>query len=243
MLLLCALLATAPLAREPERVAAAREAHEAVLRARAAELDVDWPPRQLYLRAFKKERLLQVWVGEGREPLVLFAEHPICGESGTLGPKVERGDEQIPEGLYVITKLHPESQGWLALRMSYPNRADRARAAARGRAEKRRVSPGGDILVHGTCISIGCLAIDNTPIEQLYLLALEPMARGETIRVDVFPGRFDLEGLDALLDQAVDEGTVKLWTSLMPAYFGFEERRRVPRAWPRADGTYGVMRR
>lgn len=243
MLLLCALLAAAPLAREPERVAAARETHEVALRVHAKDLGVDWPPRQLYLRAFKKERVLQVWVGNGRAPLVLFAEHPICGESGTLGPKVERGDEQIPEGLYVVTKLHPESQGWLALRMSYPNLADRARAAARGRVEKRRVSPGGDILVHGTCISIGCIAIDNAPIERVYLLAQEPVARGRAVRVDVFPGRMEPERLDALLEQATDVGTVRLWRSLVPAYFAFERTRRVPSGWPRGDGTYGVAAR
>lgn len=241
MLALWVLLATA--APEPERVAGARLAHEAALQERAAALGIAWPPRELYLRAFKRERTLEVWVGNGRDPLALLEEHTICGESGTLGPKVERGDLQIPEGLYVVTRLHPDSLGWLSLRMSYPNRADRARAAARGRQESRRVSPGGDILVHGTCISIGCLAIDNEPIERVYLLALAPFARGRPIRVDVFPGRFDVDRVDGLLEQASDGVTVALWSSLMPAYFGFERTRRVPAAWPRDDGTYGVARR
>lgn len=244
MLVACALLLAGAPALEPERVAGARQTHEAPLRARAAELGLTWPPRELYLRAFKAERTLEVWAGDGQgRALVLFETHPICGESGTLGPKVERGDLQIPEGLYVVTKLHPDSQGWLSLRMSYPNLADRARAAERGASERRRVSPGGDILVHGTCISIGCLAIDNEPIERVYLLALAPMARGRTIRVDVFPGRFDVERLDALYEQASELSTVRLWRSLAPAYFAFERTRRVPRAWPREDGSYGVAAR
>lgn len=224
-------------------MAGARATHEADLQERAAALGIEWPPRELYLRAFKAERVLEVWAGNGRgEPLVLFEEHPICGESGTIGPKVERGDLQIPEGLYVVTKLHPDSQGWLSLRMSYPNLADRARAAERGAAEQRRVSPGGDILVHGTCISIGCIAIDNAPIERVYLLALAPWSRGRTVRVDVFPGRFEPAALDSLLEHARELPTVRLWRSLMPAYFGFERTRRVPSAWPRADGTYGVAK-
>lgn len=244
MLALCALLFAGTSAPEPERVAGARATHEAALQVRTAELGLSWPPRELYLRAFKAERVLEVWVGDGRgRPLVLFEEHPICGASGVLGPKVERGDLQIPEGLYVVTKLHPDSQGWLSLRMSYPNLADRARAAERAAMERRRVSPGGDILVHGTCISIGCLAIDNAPIERVYLLALEPMARGRTIRVDVFPGRFDVERLDPLFEQATELSTVRLWRSLVPAYFAFERTRRVPSAWPRVDGSYGVAAR
>ncbi|MCC7075121.1 MAG: hypothetical protein IT383_27660 [Deltaproteobacteria bacterium] len=243
MLALCALLLTAA-PPEPERVAGARLAHEASLVERAAALGLAWPPRELYLRAFKHERVLEVWAGDGAgRPLVLFEEHPICGESGSIGPKVERGDLQIPEGLYLVTRLHPDSQGWLSLRMSYPNAADRARAAARAKEERRRVSPGGDILVHGTCISIGCIAIDNAPIERVYLLAQEPVARGRAVRVDVFPGRMEPERLDALLEQATDVGTVRLWRSLVPAYFAFERTRRVPSGWPRGDGTYGVAAR
>lgn len=242
MLALCALLLAAP--PEPARVAGARLVHEASLKERAAALGLTWPPRELYLRAFKHERTLEVWAGDGGgRPLVLFEEHAICGESGTVGPKVERGDLQIPEGLYLVTRLHPDSQGWLSLRMSYPNVADRARAAARGRAEQRRVSPGGDILVHGTCISIGCIAIDNEPIERVYLLALEPMARGRAIRVDVFPGRLEPERLDALFEHIDDIATVGLWRSLVPAYFAFERTRHVPAAWPRQDGTYRVTAR
>lgn len=243
VLALCVLLTSGTPALEPERVAGARSTHEATLQRRAADLGVTWPPRELYLRAFKSERVLEVWAGDGRgRPLVLFEQHPICGESGTLGPKVERGDLQIPEGLYVVTKLHPDSQGWLSLRMSYPNAADRSRAAERGASEHRRISPGGDILVHGTCISIGCIAIDNEPIERVYLLALEPMSRGRSVRVDVFPGRFDIDRLDALFEHASELSTVRLWRSLVPAYFAFERTRRVPQAWPRADGAYGVAR-
>lgn len=228
---------------EPERVAAARVAHEAALVARAAEISVAWPPKELYLRAFKRERELEVWVGDGRAPLVLFETVPICGESGGLGPKVEQGDLQIPEGLFIVTKMNPASVAWLSLKMSYPNTADRARAARRATEEKRKVSPGGLIMVHGTCISTGCLAIDDAPIERIYLLALEPFARGRSIRVHVFPARLDPEPFAALLDETDDVHVVRLWSSLVPAYQRFERERRVPVTWPRADGTYGVARR
>lgn len=240
---------------EPERVIAARTAHEAALVEKVEALGLAWPPRELYVRMFKDERAVEVWVGDGRAPLELLETFAECGQSGVIGPKAQRGDLQVPEGFYVVRRLNPWSPGLLSLQLDYPNDADRARRARRhaamatsraGASRSPAVPPpplGGDIAVHGTCISTGCIAIDDAPIEQLYLLALEPQRRGNTIRVHVFPTRMEPARIEAILDATDDIHVVKLWTSMIPAYHAFERTRRPPITWARLDGTYGVRGR
>lgn len=224
---------------EPERVAAARAAHEATLIEKVEALGLAWPPRELHVRMFKDERVVEVWVGDGRAPLALLETFTECGASGVIGPKAEQGDLQVPEGFYFVTGLNPWSPGLLSLQLDYPNDADRARRVVRA----SDAPLGGDIAVHGTCISTGCLAIDDAPIEQLYLLALEPRRRGRVIRVHVFPTRMEPERVAAVLEHTDDVSVVKLWTSMIPAYRAFERTRRTPLTWARRDGTYGVQPR
>lgn len=230
---------------EPERVAAARTTHEATLIEKVEELGLAWPPRELYVRMFKDERIVEVWVGDGRAPLELLDTFAECGASGIIGPKVAQGDLQVPEGFYFVTGLNPWSPGLLSLQLDYPNQADHARRAARAVDVKAAaaVPLGGDIAVHGTCISTGCLAIDDAPIEQLYLLAIEPRRRGRIIRVHVFPTRMEPPQVAALVEHTDDVTVVKLWTSMIPAYRAFERTHRTPLTWARGDGTYGVQAR
>jgi murein L,D-transpeptidase YafK len=232
-------------AEEPERVAAARVTHEATLIEKVEALGLAWPPRELHVRMFKDERAVEVWVGDGRAPLELLDTFSECGASGAIGPKVAQGDLQVPEGFYVVTGLNPWSPGLLSLQLDYPNQADHARRAVRALddATVANVPLGGDIAVHGTCISTGCLAIDDAPIEQLYLLAMEPRRRGRAIRVHVFPTRLEPAKVDALVEQSDDVTVVKLWTSMIPAYRAFERTRKTPLTWARGDGTYGVQAR
>jgi murein L,D-transpeptidase YafK len=240
MLLFIALSLMTP--TEHERVAEVRARISSALEASVRAAGIAWPPADVYLRAFKREQQLEVWLGDGKGPLTLFETIPICATSGVIGPKWEEGDQQIPEGLYIVDKLNPESAGWLSLKLDYPNAADRARVARRSAAENRMILPGGDIAVHGSCVSVGCLAIDDDPIERVYLLALYPLRQGRLVHVHVFPGRFEND-VGALLAVASDVDTIELWTSLMEAYFAFEGTHRVPATWPRADGAYGVAPR
>lgn len=60
-----------------------------------------------------------------------------------IGPKAREGDGRTPEGRYRIAGKNPDSIAHLALRISYPDAADRAAASAAG------VPPGGDIMIHG----------------------------------------------------------------------------------------------
>jgi murein L,D-transpeptidase YafK len=117
------------------------------------------------LLAFKAERRLDLYAGE---PCRLVRSWPILAASGEAGPKIREGDGQVPEGFYRITFLNPNSRYHLSLRVGYPNPTDLAQAAEEGRDPS---SLGGDIMIHGGAGSVGCLAIGDEAIEELFVLA------------------------------------------------------------------------
>ena len=127
-----------------------------------------YPPREIILAAFKQEKQVEVWIGEGRNQFVLLKTYPILAVSGQLGPKLKQGDKQIPEGFYRIESLNPNSMFHLALRLDYPNRFDIDQARQDGREDI-----GSDIMIHGGRVSIGCLAIGDEAAEDLFVLAAE----------------------------------------------------------------------
>jgi hypothetical protein len=127
-----------------------------------------YPPDRFVLVGFKLERQLHLLAsGSGRD-LTFIRSYPILGASGTLGPKLREGDFQVPEGVYTVVYLNPNSVAHLSLALSYPNDYDRARAAEDGRDML-----GGDIMIHGGSTSIGCLAIGDEAAEDLFVLAAD----------------------------------------------------------------------
>jgi hypothetical protein len=138
---------------------------EARLRARFARAGAPFPPRRAHLLAFKSERRLELWAESAGGRRKVHA-YPILGTSGTAGPKLREGDEQIPEGIYRVTWLHPNSSYHLSMKLDYPNAFDREQAAREGRTRL-----GGDIFIHGSDVSIGCLAMGDPAIEELFVLA------------------------------------------------------------------------
>jgi hypothetical protein len=140
-------------------------AAERRLRARFAAAGVVYPPPRAHLLAFKTERRIELWAtGIGRPRRVTV--YPMLDDSGTVGPKLREGDYQIPEGIYRVVWLHPNSQYHLSMKLDYPSAYDRARAAEDGRTDL-----GGDIFIHGKDVSIGCLAVGDPAIEELFVLA------------------------------------------------------------------------
>ena len=160
---------------------------------------------------------------------------PICAASGELGPKRREGDLQVPEGFYTIDRFNPVSSFHLSLGLSYPNRVDRKRAGA--------APPGGDIFIHGSCVTVGCLPLRDGPMETLYLAAIAARDHGQRgIPVHVFPCRFD-EGdcQDRLADPRAEDPSVDaFWTSIEPGYSAFESTGRPPRIRVTRDGRYVV---
>jgi murein L,D-transpeptidase YafK len=208
-------------ARAEDRVAAARQSKATVVTQLFAAAGVAYPPEELYLRAFKHERELEVWAGARGQPLKKVKTYPFCAASGELGPKRREGDLQVPEGFYTIDLFNPNSAYHLSIRVSYPNESDRILG-------KRPL--GGAIMVHGNCVSIGCIAIEDDPIEELYLLTLDSRAKtGRNVPIHIFPRRLDAAGLAELqkLPQAT-EALMAFWRGLEPGWRLFEETQRPP---------------
>ena len=140
---------------------------------------VAYPPKRIALLAFKRERRLAVWAGDATTWHFIRA-YPILAASGKAGPKLRQGDYQVPEGLYRIAYLNPASSYHLSMNVSYPNTFDRQQAAL-----EHRTRLGGDIFIHGKDVSIGCLAMGDSAIEELFTLVAD--TGPQRVRVIIAP--------------------------------------------------------
>ncbi len=131
---------------------------------------VPYPPARFLLLGLKRERELQLYAAGPTQDLVFIRSFPVLGASGGLGPKLREGDRQVPEGIYSILYLNPNSIAHLSLALGYPNDFDRAHAAEDGRASENL---GGDIMIHGGWRSVGCLAIGDQAAEDLFVLSAD----------------------------------------------------------------------
>jgi murein L,D-transpeptidase YafK len=229
---LALVLLAADVAPEPARVAAAR-ANAGPRLTRALEAAGVPRPKALLLRVFKEERVLEVWAAPAPDgPFVHVGDHAICASSGGPGPKARTGDGQVPEGLYRVTTLNPWSQFHLSMRLDYPNAADRARNPG------VPVSAlGGEIFVHGNCVTIGCIPIGDEAIEEVYLAALETRGRGGQVSVLILPARPGGPGW-AALTRDPSAANVELWRSLGTISQRVDASHRLPRVTTGSNGTY-----
>ncbi len=118
-----------------------------------------------------------------------FKRWDICTYSGSLGPKLKEGDGQSPEGFYFVnsSRLNPNSSYHLSFNLGFPNAYDRAH----GRT-------GSFLMVHGRCVSIGCYAMTDDSIEEIYILLDASLRSGQSfVRVHIFPFPMTDENLEA----------------------------------------------
>jgi murein L,D-transpeptidase YafK len=127
-----------------------------------------YPPKKVVFVGLKNEKILEVWACGEENRFNLIRTYPILAASGRLGPKLREGDRQVPEGLYRIVSLNPNSMFHLSLRLNYPNDFDSEQASL-----ENRTNLGGDIMIHGSNASIGCLAMGDKAAEDLFILAAE----------------------------------------------------------------------
>jgi len=127
-----------------------------------------FPPDEVALLAFKDARVLQLYARAKDQSWRFVRTYPVLGASGVLGPKLREGDQQVPEGIYRVTLLNPNSRYHVSLRLDYPNEFDVR--MARG---ERRSNLGGDIMIHGKNVSVGCLAMGDEAAEDLFVLAAQ----------------------------------------------------------------------
>ena len=238
-----------PLPDSPDRVAAARARLGEKVRADFAAAGLAYPPRAIFLRAFKHEGQLELWarpasgagaagaVGKPSPAYRLVRVFPVLRASGRLGPKRRAGDRQVPEGFYTVDRFNARSLFHLSLGLDYPNASDRLLAADPAR-------PGGDIFIHGGAESIGCLALGDTAAAELFLAALDATRQGgqQAIPVHIFPCRLDAENWRGLLTPlaAADPGLEKFWRGLQGGFDAFEQRKTPPAVRVKADGSYAA---
>ena len=193
-----------------------------------------WPAKYMYIRSFKYDAQLEVWVSNSRkEAFKLFKTYRVCALAGSLGPKRVQGDYQVPEGFYYINEFNPNSNYYLSLGLNYPNASDRIL----GDPEK----PGGDIYIHGSCVTVGCIPINDQQIEELYILAAHAKSSGQDyIPVHIYPIRYDnkrsVEYLATLTK--TDEKLKTFATKLEAVYDHFEVTRQLPLIMTDSYGEY-----
>lgn len=154
---------------------------------------VPYPPKEIYLVAYKAERRLDMFAVNESNARTFVTSYPILGASGKLGPKLREGDGQVPEGIYTIDGLNPNSQFHLSLHVNYPNAFDRDMAQRDGRTQL-----GHSIFIHGGRSSIGCLAMGDDVAEELFIL-IARLPKREAVIV-ISPGEDLLATHEALED-------------------------------------------
>lgn len=195
---------------------------------------LNWPPNELYIRSFKYDRQLEVWVkNDDKETFKLFKTYKVCMQSGSMGPKRFEGDYQIPEGFYYINEFNPNSNYHLALGLNYPNASDKILSDS--------LHPGKGIYIHGNCVSTGCIAISDVPIEELYVLTTYVKENGQNfIPVHVFPVKYNVKKSFEYLAQATRENQPlqKFAITLKEAFDYFEEKKKLPVILINKKGEY-----
>lgn len=147
---------------------------------------VAYPPHEIAYVTFKDQRQLQVYARNSRAERWKFVkQYPVLAASGKPGPKLIEGDRQVPEGIYEAEFLNPNSRFHLSIRLDYPNEFDRRMAL-----RDNRTRLGGDIMIHGNALSIGCLAMGDEAAEDLFILAAQ--VGKERTRIVVSPTDFRL---------------------------------------------------
>lgn len=149
-----------------DRVAEFGDVVRARLAPRFEAAGVTYPPAQLTLIGIKDERVLDVYAADTDGVFRFVWRYPVLGASGVLGPKLREGDRQVPEGIYRVPELNPNSDFHLSIRLNYPNEFEQAQAVA-----EKRTNLGSDIMIHGDSRSRGCLAMGDPAAEDLFVLA------------------------------------------------------------------------
>lgn len=197
---------------------------------------LEWPAKYVYIRSFKYDSQLEVWVkGTAAAAYKLFKTYKVCALAGTLGPKRMQGDYQVPEGMYRINELNPNSQYHLSLGLNYPNASDRILSDS--------LHPGGDIYIHGSCVTTGCIPINNNQVEELYIIAAHAKDQGhDFIPVHIFPINFNntrsIEYLKKHLQTFTDY--TGLANTMKNVFYYFERFKQVPPEIINSKGEYMI---
>jgi murein L,D-transpeptidase YafK len=194
---------------------------------------INYPPHNIYLRNFKSQNEMELWASNtDTTEYKLIKTYRICALSGSLGPKRYQGDRQVPEGYYYIDDFNPHSEYHLSLQLNYPNYSDLIFAD--------RQRPGGDIFIHGGCVTVGCLPMTDPGIQELYTLCLTAHLNGQmNIPVHIFPLRLTKNNMNYLNKTYASDITKQaFWKTLKGGYEYFEKNHKLLPVMYTKDGKY-----
>jgi murein L,D-transpeptidase YafK len=205
------------------RVRATKAEKGELIRNELKKKGVDYPPAEIYIRIFKLDRTVELWARSANmEAFRLIKTWGICSLSGHAGPKRRIGDKQVPEGFYHINNFNPASSFHLSLGINYPNQSD----SVLGVSDHL----GKDIFIHGSCVTIGCIPITDDCIKELYMIAVETKANGQSrIPVHIFPTHLDDAKYRSLISGVKDSKLLAFWENLRQGYVIFEKENKLPR--------------
>lgn len=150
-----------------------------------------WPPAAIGLVAVKDKKMVELYARSNGGEWKFIHRYPVLAASGAAGPKLRQGDNQVPEGVYGVSFLNPNSRYHVSLRVDYPNAFDRRMAEKDGRKNL-----GGDIMIHGKAVSNGCMAVGDAAAEELFVIASRVGL--SNVKVVIAPTDFRSNGLPAV---------------------------------------------
>ncbi|MBL7718287.1 MAG: L,D-transpeptidase family protein [Flavipsychrobacter sp.] len=196
---------------------------------------VAYPPKDIYIRSFKSMNEMEVWArNEPDQEYKLIKLYRICALSGILGPKRYEGDRQVPEGFYFIEDFNPRSDYHLSMLINYPNYSDLMLS--------NKTRPGGDIYIHGGCVTVGCMPMTDDVIQEIYTLCLNAKINGQIhIPVHIFPTRFNDAGLNFLgREYGKEQDKQQFWVNLKAGYDYFEKHHKIFPVVYTPEGKYAI---
>lgn len=194
-----------------------------------------YPPAEVFLRIFKYERKIELWARSNENgEFTGIKDYSFSSYSGDLGPKRQQWDGQIPEGFYKINRFNPCSKFYLSVGIDYPNHSDRIKGV--------RSNLGGDIFIHGSDVTIGCIPIYDSYIKELYIILVDVHDNGQkNVPVHIFPFRMNTNNIRQFADYYPEH--VDFWKNLKPIYDYFEENRVMPEITVTSSGKYLIPER
>jgi len=175
----------------------------------------------IILIAYKGEQELEVFAKNKSDlQYKKIQTYKICANSGQAGPKRKQGDGQVPEGFYYISQFNPVSTFYLSLGVSYPNASDRKKSKAK--------NLGGDIFIHGNCVTIGCIPMTDEKIKEIYIYALQARHSGQAkIPVYIFPFRMTEKNMKEFKAYYKNKPELlSFWDNLKTGYEAFEKDKK-----------------
>lgn len=188
--------------------------------------NLQYPPKFVYWRSFKKEKEMELWAADSaHHRYKLLKVYKVVNTSGSLGPKRSEGDFQVPEGFYTINQYNPYSSFYLSYKVSYPNKSDSILG--------KKGSYGGQIFVHGDSLTIGCLPMSNQVIKEMYWCNIQVNSSVNNtnyfIPIHIFPCRMNASNWSYLNSSYnFDPSRLLFWQNLQKGYDYFELMRQPP---------------